>query len=138
MNEPQSVAIPATNPPQPSAGQDAAKQSTPVDNRLDGAAKKVGDLIKSFSQPASQITGRIISFIGLSLVVTTFMLGIVQLLGSVDFVASIISGAALSIAGIAMITTDDVRAQRAVASLLNSPAGEKFRQDISGPQPPAQ
>jgi len=95
-------------------------------------------LIRSFSQPASRITGRIISFIGLALVVTTFILGIVHLLGSADFVASIISGAALSIAGIAMITTDDVKAQRAVATVLGPSAVESFMQDVAGGRPPVQ
>lgn len=107
-------------------GKDPAQPPDPARSPLDDAATKVEKLIKAFTQSASQITGRIISLIGLALVVTTFMLGIVHLLGSEDFVASIISGAALSIAGIAMITAADIRAQRAVATVLRTPAADAF------------
>jgi hypothetical protein len=124
MTEGENVA--STDVSQQNPGQDPVQRRGPAGSPLDDTAMKVEELIKAFSQSASQITGRIISLIGLALVVTTFMLGIVHLLGSEDFVASIISGAALSIAGIAMITADDIRVQRAVAALLGKPAADAF------------
>jgi len=123
--------------PQPS-GNDPAQTLTNAGNNLDEAARKMEKLISSFSQPASRVTGRIISLLGMALVVTTFILGIVHLLGSVDFVASIVSGAILTIAGIAMITTDDARAQRAVAALLDTPTADSFKRDMAARWPPAQ
>jgi len=126
MTEEENAAKPGTDVSLQNAGKDPAQRPGPARSPLDDAATKVEKLIKAFSQSASQINGRNNSLIGLALVVTTFMLGIVHLLGSEDFVASIISGAALSIAGIAMITADDIRAQRAVAALLGTPAADAF------------
>jgi len=137
MTEEDNGAKPGTDVSQQNTAKEPAPRLGSADSPLDDAATKVEKLIKAFSRSASRITGRIISLIGLALVVTTFMLGIVHLLGSVDFVASIISGAALSIAGIAMITTDDVRAQRAVAALLGTSAADNLKRDIAKHWPPA-
>jgi hypothetical protein len=135
MSEQQNATEPGTSVAKQNTGDSPATLPDTVGTQLEATALKVEKLIQAFSQPASVITGRILSFIGLALVVTTFVLGIVHLLGSEDFVASIISGAALSIAGIAMITTDDIRAQRAVATLLSPSAIESLKQEIAARWP---
>jgi hypothetical protein len=78
-------------------------------------AAKFERLILWFSQPASQISGRIVGLFGLSLVVATLVLGLIHMLGTVDFVATMTAGTVLSIGGIWAITTDYIRAQRAAA-----------------------
>jgi H2-forming N5,N10-methylenetetrahydromethanopterin dehydrogenase-like enzyme len=137
MTEEENGARPGTDVIQQRTGTDAAQQSDQERSALDDAAAKVEQLIKAFSQSASKITGRIISLVGLALVLATFMLGIVHLLGTGDFVASIVSGAALSIAGIAMITTDNARSQRAVAQLLSTSGTDAFKREIEKLWPPA-
>jgi hypothetical protein len=131
MTEQKNATEPSTSVAQPNTGDNPTTQSDTAGTQLEATALKVEKLIRAFSQPASVITGRVLSFIGLALVVTTFVLGIVHLLGSEDFVASIISGAALSIAGIAMITTDDIRAQRAVAGLISPSAIESLKKEVA-------
>ena len=78
-----------------------------------GQAAKVSPLERLIvwsSQPASQISGHIISIFGLMLVVATLVLGIIHMLGTVDFVATMSAGTVLSSAGIWAITTNYIRA----------------------------
>jgi len=76
-------------------------------------AKRFERLIRQFSRPASQITGRIISLFGLMLIVATLVLGIIHMLVATDFSTAIIAGAVLSIAGIWAISTEDAETRRA-------------------------
>jgi hypothetical protein len=75
-------------------------------------AQRFEQLIRRFSRPASQITGRIVSLFGLMLIVATLVLGIIHMLVTVDFSTAIIAGAALSIAGIWTIATEDAETRR--------------------------
>jgi hypothetical protein len=70
-------------------------------------------LLVRFSQPSSQISGRIVGLFGTLLVIATLVLGLVHWLGTVDFVATMAAGAVLSITGVWAITMDYNRAQRA-------------------------
>jgi hypothetical protein len=70
-------------------------------------------LLVRFSQPSSQISGRIVGLFGTLLVIATLVLGLIHMLGAVDFVATMATGAVLSIAGVWAITMDYNRAQRA-------------------------
>lgn len=81
--------------------------------RSKAKASKLEQLILWFSLPSSQISGRIVGLFGLILVVTTLVLGLIHMLGTVDFVATMAAGTTLSIAGIWAITSDYIRAQRA-------------------------
>jgi hypothetical protein len=70
-------------------------------------------LIRRFSRPASQVTGSIVSLLGLMLVAATFFLGVFHAIVTVDFGTAIIAGAALSIAGIWTLKTEDDETRRA-------------------------
>lgn len=74
---------------------------------------RLEQLLVRFSQPSSQISGRIVGLFGTLLVIATLVLGLIHMLGTVDFVATMAAGAVLSIAGVWAITMDYNRAQRA-------------------------
>lgn len=74
---------------------------------------RLEQLLKRFSEPSSQISGRIVGLFGTLLVIATLVLGLIHMLGTVDFVATMAAGALLSITGIWAITMDYNRAQRA-------------------------
>jgi hypothetical protein len=78
--------------------------------------------IVRLSDPASQISRRIISFVGLLLVITTLLLGIFHLLDKVDFVATILAGTVICIAGMLTSAQDD--RSTLLAALLTSPDAE--------------
>lgn len=84
---------------------------SPGDNRL-------GRLIRVFSNPASQVTGRLVSLLGLLLIAATLVLGVINLLGQVDFVAAMTAGAALSIGGAFALQADYVRSWRAARDAI--------------------
>jgi hypothetical protein len=99
-------------------------------------ARKIDRLVQDFSRPASQITGRLISLFGLMLVVAALVLSIIHMLGAADFVATIIAGTVLAVAGILTLTTDYIGAQRAAERTLaraNADALEKRLSAYGGP-----
>lgn len=102
-------------------------------NQRVATALKIDKLIQEFSRPAAQITGRLISLFGLMLVVATLVLGIVHMLGAEDFVATIIAGTVLTVAGIFTLTTDFIGAQRAAARTLARAKADELEQLISTP-----
>lgn len=106
MTGPQGTEVEATsesrNPPVPT-GTDRQKVKRPT----------LEQLLVQFSQPSSQISGRIVGLFGTLLVIATLVLGLIHMLGTVDFVATMAAGALLSITGIWAITMDYNRAQRA-------------------------
>jgi hypothetical protein len=80
---------------------------------LESRAADLESLIKLFSRPASKISGGFVGLVGLLLVGATLGLGIAHLLVAADFTAAIISGTALSIAGVYALAVDDFSARRA-------------------------
>jgi hypothetical protein len=81
--------------------------------RQKATSSRLEQLLVRFSQPSSQISGRIVGLFGTLLVIATLVLGLVHMLGTVDFVATMAAGAVLSITGVWAITMDYNRAQRA-------------------------
>lgn len=80
---------------------------------LESRAADLESLIKLFSRPASKISGGLVGLVGLLLVGATLGLGIAHLLVAADFTAAIISGTALSIAGVYALAVDDFSIRRA-------------------------
>ena len=57
--------------------------------------RQLEQLLVRFSQPSSQISGRIVGLFGTLLVIATLVLGLIHMLGTVDFVATMAAGAVL-------------------------------------------
>lgn len=96
---------------------------------LSEAVRLSGELIARLSKPTSRLMGRIMSVFGLGLVTATMVLGIIDLLKIAEFVAAIIVGAVLSIAGPFAITAENMRAVSAAGQIGESAASLGTSQD---------
>jgi hypothetical protein len=100
-----------------------------LERTLNVTAEFTENLILRFSQPASRISGALIGLVGLLLIVATLVLGVTNMLEGPEFVATMIAGAVLSVAGPFAIHADNAGARDAAAAVTEKLLGVNQERD---------